>query len=388
METKRIRELIVKYITASISAEEWDELQQWLAKDGREEIFKDYVEINYAIDQAMKEYNTEKSKQLLLDKIRSDKRTWYRSRLVKGLRYAALVVFLVGTGYFVHQEVVENKASEELAPSSNFITLELEDGNIKVISEDGSAEVRDAEGKVVGSQVGHQLVYNDSNGAAVEELAYNTLKVPYGKHFELQLSDGSIVYLNAGSSLKYPVSFLNNKNRVVFLTGEAFLEVEKDTARPFIVTANDLNIRVLGTKFNVSAYPEDAVKDVVLVEGSVKLYANGHEHSENRSKLLTPGIKGSYSSAQENITTEPVITSIYTSWVQGELVFRNMTFQNILKKLERHYDVTIVNQNSKLTDAEFNASFEEMPLEKILEYFKGAYGIDYKILDNSTITVN
>ncbi|RTE53769.1 DUF4974 domain-containing protein [Arenibacter aquaticus] len=388
MKAKKIHKLIVKYITASISAKELDELEVKLKKPANDQLFNDYVDLNYRLDSNMKNYDTEKSKRLLLDKIKKDKGVLVRLNFKKIVRYAAVVILSMTLGYLVNEELSNQPTASELKPKENFVTLELEDGNIKVISEDGSSQVMDSEGNVIGSQVGGQLQYAHNNNAASGKEQYNTLHVPYGKHFELKLSDGSVAYLNSGSSLKYPVKFIKGKERRVYLTGEAFLEVAKDTENPFIVDATDLSIRVFGTKFNVSAYPEDKVKEVVLVEGSVGMYTGTELLEDKDGTVLSPGTKGSYDNTQGNITTQPVVTSIYTSWVKGVLVFRNTTFENILKKLERHYDVEIINKNSKLTSATFNASFGEMPIYKILDYFKGEYGIDYMIINDNQIIVN
>src|SRR5690606_22630816 len=139
---------------------------------------------------------------------------------------------------------------------------------------------------------------------------------------------------NAGTSLKYPVKFLNGQERLVFLTGEAFFDVAEDADHPFIIKADDLNIRVLGTKFNVSAYPEDATADVVLVEGSVGLYDHTAKFDTD-TFLLEPSEKGSFNKKEKKLKSEAVSTSTYTSWIEGELVFRNMSFENILRKMER-----------------------------------------------------
>ncbi|MBC8769926.1 DUF4974 domain-containing protein [Arenibacter sp. BSSL-BM3] len=388
MKPKKVHRLIVKYITSSISGAELDQLEIELKKPSNDQIFNDYTRLNYRIDRKMKSYDTEKSKQLLLDKIKKDKGNLEKLKYRNVLKYAAIIIFSMTLGYFVNDKLSNEATTEEFAPKENFITLEREDGNIQVISEDGTSEVIDSEGNVVGSQVGNQLVYANGSISISEEPVYNTLHVPYGKHFKLKLSDGSLAYLNAGSSIKYPVEFIKGKDRTVFLTGEAFLEVAEDKEHPFIVKAANLDIRVFGTKFNVSAYPEDIVKDVVLVEGSVGLYSGTDMSIGNEGTVLTPGLKGSYDNTKGNITTEPVVTSIYTSWVQGVLVFRNMTFENILKKLERHYNVKIVNKNSKLASAKFNASFDDMPIDKILEYFKGEYNIDYSVINDNEIIVN
>ena len=131
-------------------------------------------------------------------------------------------------------------------------------------------------------------------------MVYNTLKIPYGKKFEVQLSDGTIVHLNAGTSLRYPVQFVKNQSRQVYLTGEAFFEVSKDKAHPFTVNTQEVNVEVLGTKFNVNSYTEDVSTDVVLVEGKVSLYKD-KKTAENQV-YLTPGLKGSNIKGQQKIT--------------------------------------------------------------------------------------
>ncbi|MEZ4970213.1 MAG: DUF4974 domain-containing protein [Flavobacteriaceae bacterium] len=388
MKPKRVNKLIVKYITSSISGKELDQLEIELLEPSNNWLFNDYVRLNYRIDRKMKTYDTEKSKRLLLDKIKKDKSHLKRSKYRSFLKYAAIVIFSMILGYIVNENLTKEGHIEAFASKKNFITLEREDGSIQVISEDGTSEVMDSEGNIVGSQVGNQLVYTNGNKSVSDEPMYNTLHVPYGKHFELKLSDGSVAYLNSGSSLKYPVEFKAGKERKVYLSGEAFMEVAKDTERPFIVNATDLNIRVFGTKFNISAYPEDLLKEVVLIEGSVGLYPGTEMSDGSEGTMLVPGHKGSYHSARGDIATEPVVTSIYTSWVNGVMVFRNMTFDNILKKLERHYDMKIINNNEKLASAKFNASFGEMPIHKILDYFKGEYHIDYTVVNDHEIIVN
>ncbi|MCM4165548.1 MULTISPECIES: FecR family protein [unclassified Arenibacter] len=388
MKPKKVIGLIVKYITSSISSEELDQLEIELLKPSNTLLFNEYIRLNYSIDRKMKSYDTEKSKRLLLDKIKKDKSNLKRFKYRGVLKYAAIIIFSITLGYFVNENLSKKSQYRAFTPKENFITLEREDGNIQIISEDGTSEVMDSEGNVVGSQVGNQLVYTNASKAGSREPMYNTLHVPYGKHFELKLSDGSIAYLNSGSSLKYPVDFITGKERRVYLSGEAFLDVAKDTERPFIVNAADLNIRVFGTKFNISAYPEDPLKEVVLVEGSVGMYPGKEMSDDSEGTMLVPGHKGSYDNVHGNINTEPVVTSIYTSWVNGVMVFRNMTFENILKKLERHYDVKIVNNNGKLASAKFNASFGEMPIHKILDYFKAEYHIDYSVINDHEIIVN
>lgn len=298
-------------------------------------------------------------------------------------KYAAAAVVLVGvmsTMYF-YQVGFGSGDGGILIPKEEPITLELENGEIKVLDEKASSQIATTSGQVVGQQEKTKLTY--SVGEASEELVYNTLKVPYGKRFDIELSDGTTVFLNAGSSIRYPVAFISGYERQVYLTGEAYLKVSKDSLNPFIVTADELNVEVLGTEFNVLAYAEDKVADVVLVEGSVALSQNrsGEEH-EDMSIILQPGQMGTFQRVEGTLSTKDVVTGVYTSWIDGDLVFRNMVFENILRKLERHYNITINNTNTSLAKKEFNASFGNEPIEKVLEYFKISYGIEFTIKDN------
>ncbi len=326
----------------------------------------------------------EEEKRVVFQRIHKTLRTnkppkvsWKKIRSV-----VAIFIGLVAAGYFYIQYI---QPQEIIFIPENAITLELRDGTIEIIREEGAAKVLDQLGNVVGKQKGNQLVYSKTDVA--KELAYNTLTVPYGKRFELQLSDGTKAHLNAGSSLKYPVQFLQGIPRKVFVSGEAYLDVAKDTKHPFIVNAQNLNVRVLGTQFNVHAYPEDNVSEIVLVEGSVGLYESEEEYDKSTSKVLMPGYKASFNRVNRSFTTDKVLPNVYTSWRKGELVFRNMSFDNILKKLERHYAITIVNNNTELAHTVFNASFGNEPLNVILESLQENYGITFEITQN-TITIN
>lgn len=174
---------------------------------------------------------------------------------------------------------------------------------------------------------------------------------------------------------------------MVYLNGEAFFDVAKDKAHPFIVNADNLNVRVLGTHFNVSNYPEDSHTDVVLVEGSVGMYSKGQNFDPEKNVVLKPGFKGSFNKASFAINTKEVTTGIYTAWIRGELVFRDMTFKNICKKLERHYNISIENNDAALANEKFNASFKDESIENIMSYFNEIHAMKYTI-NNNKVTIN
>lgn len=319
----------------------------------------------------------------ILRRIQSTIRSYESKNTKKTNHLKIKAVAAVFIGFMLTSYLFLQYTSNTKTPlPTNQITLELEDGSIEVLQDQSDSNALiNKKGQLLGTQIGKRLVYE--KGKTIKDLVYNTLTVPYGKRFELELSDGTTAHLNAGTSIKYPVKFLNGMDRQVFITGEAYFEVAKDSAHPFIVNADQLNVKVLGTAFNVQAYSEDNISEIVLVEGSVALYDD--RQNQSSQTLLKPGYKASFNRLNNQIETKTVRTNIYTSWINGELVFRNMTFENILKKLERYYDIEIVNNNSKLSKTVLNASFGNEPIDVILESLKENYNITYSITGNKII---
>jgi len=276
-------------------------------------------------------------------------------------QYAAVFVGLLSLMY-VFQYKTDTKTKTVIPADA--IQLVLENGDIQILSSNGEKQIIKKDGGVVASQKENTISYNSS--AVMDKLVYNEIKIPYGKTFTITLSDGTEVNMNAGSSLKYPVQFIKGHNREVVLEGEAFFDVAKDKKHPFVVKTRGVNVKVLGTKFNVSSYKEDADVNTVLVEGSVSL---SNRTIPNDNAMLVPGEKGTWNNKNKEIAVEKVDTRIYTEWMTGELVFRKAAFKDIIIKLERSYNVTIENNKKELLDKKFNASFNKNieSIEVVLE---------------------
>jgi|SaaInl0LU_22_DNA_1037365.scaffolds.fasta_scaffold00374_13 transmembrane sensor len=373
-----MKELFVKYIKRACTKNEVQQIVRYF-KDSQDlsdvptvdavsELLKEYPDIQEDVANRIMKNVLEIAKN-------NPKKSFYKKYPL--IKYAAVAVLLLGLGHFYQQGYFSKKPVLVIPPES--ITLASENGRLQIINEVGSAKVVDDKGRIVGVQEGNQLVC--SNGVTKNELTYNTLRVPYGKRFKIQLSDGTVVNLNSGTSLKYPVAFVEGENRSVFLDGEAFFDVATDKDHPFIVNAEALNIEVLGTKFNVSAYHENLTAEVVLVEGSVGL-SHEKEALKKESLTLTPGTKGSFDKKKKQISKEKVTIEIYTQWLEGGLVFRNRSFENISKNLERHFNVKIANTNELLKKEIFNASFKEEPIEIILNDLKNSFYFEYKMEEN------
>lgn len=268
---------------------------------------------------------------------------------------ASILGLIVATffiiGYDRPQPVVKASGTErqfknDVAPGGNKATLTLADGSVISLDEasngtltrQGDAKVIKLDGKIL-----YDLVDN------TKQAVYNTISTPRGGQYQLSLPDGSQVWLNATSSIRFPTAFIGNERRVE-ITGEAYFEVAKDAARPFVVAVNNAEVRVLGTHFNINAYNDEEEIKTTLLEGSVR-FVNASEHI-----LLKPGQQSQLSKQgiirlENSVNVEEVI-----AWKNGRFNFEGTGIEMVMRQLARWYDVDIA-YNGK-TDELF---FAEMP---------------------------
>ncbi|MBL4904469.1 MAG: FecR family protein [Flavobacteriaceae bacterium] len=373
--------LINKYLSGNASEEEVEQIYQWIEVSPENKTT--FIQYKKAWALTIKGNSDNRIAWEEIQKIINKRNR--RKNLSKVWRYAAIFISIIGITYFFvdNNNTIDNEGNQLIIADDN-ITLELENGNVKVIHSNGAQKLINISGKVVAEQIGNILNYEKEN--STEELAYNILTIPNGKKFQVVLSDGTEVYLNSGSVLKYPVKFIAGINRQVYLLeGEAYFDVTKDAKHPFIVNAADINVRVLGTEFNVSSYPEDSSINTVLVEGSVSIFGKDKTYDKATSLELKPGYKASWNKTKNNISVEEVDTNIYTGWKNGKLIFKNIQFKSIIKKLERHYNVTIINNNTKLNEQYYDATFDIETIEQVLNSFNKSYEIEYTIEKNKII---
>jgi ferric-dicitrate binding protein FerR (iron transport regulator) len=212
-----------------------------------------------------------------------------------------------------------------------------------------------------------------------------TISVPKGNKSEVLLPDGTKIWLNNNSKITYPRKF-NTNERLVELSGEAYFEVTHDTKAPFIVLTSDLKIKVLGTKFNVQAYPNDKFIETTLISGKVTVLANDNPENEN---ILKPGESLTYDKINNNLSKQEVDTRFYTYWMKGEFVFKDEKFEVLAKRIERIYNVEIVFKDPALKDKTYTGDFRvDDNIYTILEIFKRSTSvpIDY-YADRNKITI-
>lgn len=374
-QSLRAAELIKKYLDGSITEAEQAELEQWIrTTDGSSQLLQEVTnptQMQQGIDE-IRQHNTEEKWGQLLDRIIASEKT-SKKRLQKFTWMHAAAVLLVticfwtvlSTGVPVKTEappLVSEKYGNDVAPGKKKAELILSDGSIVLLDASLDSSFRDAGANILLNENGIQYrPGSDSYGV------WNTVRTPNGGEYHITLSDGTKVWLNAASSLVYPVQF-NEDKRTVEITGEAYFEVAPLTSKargtriPFTVSVNGVSVEVLGTHFNVNAYPTEKAVRTTLVEGSVKVTR------DNASFLIKPGeqaeLPASGSSGKvRQVDTEPII-----AWTNGLFLFNNTPLQEVLNQVSRWYDVTIIYQNGFQPDKFFTAEIgRDMPVSKLLE---------------------
>ena len=375
---KNFENLIIKYINQNTKTEDLKLLLTYLKDSKNLSLFKLYIKINFFSIYVMNRMDKEEIIDIIKNKIKKDQKREKRKKyFIESLKYAAVcvAVFYLSHLYTLNQ-INSTEISEVIIPDEDEIFIENEKGEIFLIEKIDSIEISKNSYKE-----SNRIVYEE-NILETEEVEFHTITVPYGKRFNLKLSDGTDVYLNSGTLMKYPVSFLPDQTRSVYIEGEAFFNVEKATNSIFEVRSNQIIASVYGTKFNFKNFSEDFSSDIVLVEGSLGI---SNENS-NDINMLSPGYKASIDKEIFNISKSKVNSKIYTSWVDGDVIFRNETFEQIIQKLQRLYNITIIN-NSKISNQLFNASInvEKEKIEEVLGYFNKIYNIDFQIFNNKII---
>ena len=378
---KSVIKIVVSFLNDQSNVDELEFLLEWIKDSENYELFTQYISIHHFSNWAMNKADQETIIKQINKRIKSQKnKPHYSNRGIYSLsKYAAIIMISFAIGYYLNQSHIELKSIEEVIPT--MVTLENSEGE-KIIIEETPREHIEIEDNITVKNKSKTIVYEKN--PQVNEFKYNILNVPYGKRFNIELSDGSIVYLNSGTSIKFPVQFIEGKDREIEIEGEAFFDVAHDENNTFRVLSNGAIVEVYGTKFNFKNFPEDPFSEIILTHGSV-----GVKSSPNDKELvrIRPSFKANLNKSANNIEVTQVNTKLYTSWVDGRVVFRDENIENLIMKLERLYNVSITNDNKNLSNNFFNATIfvENETINDVLNYLKKVYNINYQVVNNKII---
>lgn len=343
-----IADLIVGFLEGRLSAKELEKLERWVEEnEEHRQLWKQLTNAAYLEAQLQHWRETVPGHFKIPVQEGSPKREYTgKSRIRNALKYAAVIVAALGmawgTRYLLQYPIKQPADNTQIIKKDSIMplgkvarlvlgngeTVELTDNIGEILLEEGGVQVHNGKS---------MLHYVAQSGGGAKEVVFNTLLVPRGGEYQLTLSDGTKVWLNAGSSLRYPAQFPDDERRVV-LSGEGYFEVAHDKKRPFSIEAGKARVRVLGTKFNFNAYPDDPTENIALAEGSVMVEQNG---AEKEPTFLKPGYGAAVPGDKGSIRVHKVNLEAALAWKNGMFIFDNESLGSIMKKLSRWYDVSI-----------------------------------------------
>lgn len=294
---------------------------------------------------------------------------------------AAAVILLLGVSVFTFlrkdNKIKDNVVQwQDVGPGSNKATLILANGSSVTLDSSGNRVIQ--QGNTAIQQHNGQLQYQV--GKSLANAGYNTLSTPRGAQFRVTLSDGTKVWLNSASSLKYPAAF-TGKERTVELQGQGYFEVSKNAGQPFKVKVNNMEVNVLGTHFDIMAYPDEKMVNTTLLEGAVQV------QSGKEMQLLKPGQQAILNKESQQLSVQAAAVNKVVAWKDGLFVFNNMDLATILREISRWYDVEIVYEvvpNGKLYGGGIS---RHLQLSEILHFLE-ANGINrFKIEGRKVIVL-
>lgn len=382
----RIVRLLQLYLLGDITEEERQELEDWCEEAPR----------NRKLFEQICQEDLFSKERYVYEKIHDTKAFSVFEKRVRKVssrsignwwKYAAVLLFpilVVGSWKLMHEtEQVSIVASSvaPIQPGCSQAVLVLDDGRKVFLKEEEEGVIsEDKEITVTGEK--DRLVYTSSEGKNVDEIRFNELEVPRGGEYKVRLADGTLVYLNSATRMKYPVKF-DEKERKVYLSGEAYFEVAKDPERPFFVEMEGVEVRVYGTSFNVNTHQEGNIQ-TVLVKGSigVKVLSSGME------SMIRPGQMAEFKQGNTKVDVKDVNVAVYTDWKDGIFRFENQRLEDILTVLSNWYDVDVFYQTASVKELHFSGYMERYKdVSVILEAITLSTGVTFSI-QGKTIVVS
>ena len=382
----RIVRLLQLYLLGDITEEERQELEDWCEEAPR----------NRKLFEQICQEDLFSKERYVYEKIHDTKAFSVFEKRVRKVssrsignwwKYAAVLLFpilVVGSWKLMHEtEQVSIVASSvaPIQPGCSQAVLVLDDGRKVFLKEEEEGVIsEDKEITVTGEK--DRLVYTSSEGKNVDEIRFNELEVPRGGEYKVRLADGTLVYLNSATRMKYPVKF-DEKERKVYLSGEAYFEVAKDPERPFFVEMEGVEVRVYGTSFNVNTHQEGNIQ-TVLVKGSigVKVLSSGME------SMIRPGQMAEFKQGNTKVDVKDVNVAVHTDWKDGIFRFENQRLEDILTVLSNWYDVDVFYQTASVKELHFSGYMERYKdVSVILEAITLSTGVTFSI-QGKTIVVS
>ena len=385
VEQSYIRELITEYFLDHLGDGKKEELWEWLKKDKKHEVlFKKYVQELYILRMAdaWDSVPVEKAKERVLRKLRPALNIWK----ISGVAVVLVVFVSIGFLWLYRQSgdvFVERKIFSELTQQSGKFQAILSVGDNRKVVLNGTEKklIHADSNSLVFVNDEREVCYKNVEQEEVQKIEMHSLEVPKGSEFKIVLGDGTRVWMNAQTKLSYPESF-QGERREVFLTGEAYFEVVYDVEKPFVVKTADMGITVLGTSFNVKAYPEDEYVITTLVTGSVS-----QEYIKSGKEIvLSPSDQAIYTKSNGALKVGQVDVNESVSWKSGRIILKDCSLKEIFRELARWYDFEVEYRKEGLENTRFYINMDRYDdVRAVLDKLQKTNGVKFMFYDRKII---
>jgi len=360
-----ISDLIVLYLKDQLNKSQEQELHEWLEEPHHQKLFERIVTKEQILNKCA-EYDC-----LDMDEAwaKIDKQIVRKRDYRKWLSYAAVFLLPLAIGFFIINQTpkydTEIARFQEIKPGEKNAMLYFSNGDVINLKEDTARVIRSKDNLLV-KKDSIQLRFNSDLLHVSKLNKMNRIVTPIGGEYQVELPDGTVVWLNADSYLEFPSKF-SDKQRKVVAKGELYFDVAKNKDWPFVVESNGMKLRVLGTEFNLRAYSDENEMVSTLVEGSVLV-----SNSRGDQVILRPGRQVSVNTSSKVMQEKQANVEVVTAWKNGKFIFDNQRIEDIMYDLARWYDVKIFFANSKVKDKRFSVDVPRYAeIESILTLIEG-----------------
>lgn len=371
-ENIRYQELAAKWLDKTITSDEAREFANWYNADQDLEL---EIPESFAIDE---EQHKKRMFEQIEEQILFSQRKPVLIRYRLAIAAILLITLSIGSLFYHYREVQstppQDFTNNDILPGTNKAFLTLSDGSRVALTDQKAGKLAEQAGVKISKGKDAQLIYTllPTSG---NKLEYNIISTPKAGQYQVNLPDGTKVWLNAATQLRFPTNFSSSRERRVELVGEAYFEVAKDTRKPFIVKSEQQEVRVFGTHFNISSYPDERNIYTTLLEGSVSV--NG--------SLLKPNQQSVNNG--KNIAIIPADIENVMAWKMGYFRFDEESLESIMKKVSRWYDVEVEFQDADLKELQFGGIVSRSEkVSKVLRMLEISTSMSFK-LEGHKITI-